>query len=104
FIKVATGFSWIFSPRDSSLKQAVYFLSYFPILILGILGAISTRKRWRELMPVYLLFLSFIAGTAIYWAHTSHRSFLDVYLILFAAGLAGVFASKKPEPILTDSP
>jgi hypothetical protein len=34
---------------------------------------------------IYLLFVAFIAVTALFWAHTSHRSHLDVYLIVFAA-------------------
>jgi len=32
-----------------------------------------------------LLFLTFTAVTAVFWAHTSHRSYLDVYWIVFAA-------------------
>ena len=44
-------------------------------------------RRWREHVLIYFLFLTFTAVTAIFWAHTSHRSYLDVYLIIFAASL-----------------
>jgi hypothetical protein len=35
---------------------------------------------------VYVLFATFILVTAAFWAHTSHRVYLDVYWIVFAAG------------------
>jgi len=33
----------------------------------------------------YAMFLGFIMVTAFFWSHTSHRTFLDCYLILFSA-------------------
>jgi len=44
-----------------------------------------TRGRWREFGYIYLLFASFAMGTAVFWAHTSHRVYLDPYLMIFAA-------------------
>ena len=35
---------------------------------------------------MYVLFATFIVVTAVFWAHTSHRAYLDVYWIVFAAG------------------
>lgn len=83
--KVVAGFSWVFSPRKGPLAQSVYFLSYAPILLLGLLGAFATRRAWRDHVIIYLLFLTFIGVTAVFWAHTAHRSFLDVYLMIFAS-------------------
>jgi 4-amino-4-deoxy-L-arabinose transferase-like glycosyltransferase len=83
--KVAAGFSWRFNPVREPLVQAAYLASYGPISILGVLGMLMTRSHWREHMPIYLLFLAFVAVTAIFWAHTSHRSYLDVYWIVFAS-------------------
>jgi hypothetical protein len=34
-----------------------------------------------------MLFLAFICVTAIFWAHTSHRSYLDVYWIVLASSV-----------------
>jgi hypothetical protein len=46
---------------------------------------------------IHLLFLSFIAVTAVFYAQTSHRSFLDVYWIVFAASvLVAVFPAAAP--------
>jgi hypothetical protein len=55
---------------------------------------VLTRHRWRELGPIYLQFLCFAAVTAVFWAHTSHRVYLDVYLIVFAAYTLQVAWSK----------
>ncbi len=83
--KVLTGFSWRFSPAKDSFFQGIYFGSYFPILTLAAFGIWMDRKRWRDHLPIYLLFLGFAANTAVFHAHTSHRVYLDVYLIMFAA-------------------
>jgi 4-amino-4-deoxy-L-arabinose transferase-like glycosyltransferase len=83
--KVTAGFSWILNPRKGPFVQIIYALSYAPIFILGILGMLLARQGWREHSLVYLLFLTFIVVSAIFWAHTSHRTYLDVYLIVFSA-------------------
>src|SRR6185503_3132052 len=83
--KLVAGFSWVLNPNRELLVQTVYFLSYAPILVLGLLGMVMARDRWREHSLIYLQILTFVAVTAVFWAHTSHRTYLDVYLILFAA-------------------
>jgi len=83
--KILAGFSWTLNPVKDSRAQMIYFLSYVPILILGVVGVSLTWRRWRELSLIYLLVLSFAAVAAVFFAHTSHRSPLDVYLIVFAA-------------------
>ena len=45
------------------------------------------RRQWREDAPIYAHLATFAAITAVLWAQTSHRSYLDVYLIVFAAGM-----------------
>lgn len=84
-LKVMTAFSWEFSPVKQGFFQAAYFLSYAPILILGIIGVLSSRELWRQHLTIYMLFSGFIAVTSVFHAHTSHRTYLDVYLIIFAA-------------------
>src|SRR5437899_6406468 len=57
------------------------------------------RRDWRTHLPIYLLFLSFVAVTAVFWAHSSHRSHLDVYLIVFAsAGIRRIAAWEGIKP------
>lgn len=81
---------WIaFSPRFSPAKgwgfQTVYFLFYFPILILSGVGAWHSRRQWRELGSIGMLVLAFVLCTAVFWAHTSHRMYLEPFLMILAA-------------------
>jgi hypothetical protein len=83
--KIWIAFSPRFSPRQSTAFQTVYFLTYTPLVILAIAGLWATRARWKQLGYIYVLILTFAAGTAVLWAHTSHRMYLEPYLMIFAA-------------------
>jgi hypothetical protein len=99
--KIEAGFSSRLNPYRERLAQAAYFVGYFPVAVLGLLGMAMARKKPGTIL-IALLFLDFIAVTAISWAHTSHRTYLDVYWIVFAASvLAGIrlrprFRAKPP--------
>jgi 4-amino-4-deoxy-L-arabinose transferase-like glycosyltransferase len=86
FRKVEAGFSWRLNPGREPLAQAAYAVSYVPVAALGIVGMFYARRR-REVVLIGMLFLAFICVTAVFWAHTSHRSYLDVYWIVFAASV-----------------
>jgi apolipoprotein N-acyltransferase len=86
FHKLEAGFSWRLNPVREPLAQAAYFVGYVPIAVLGIVGVFLARRR-REAILIGMLFLAFMAVTAVFWAHTSHRSYLDVYWIVFAASV-----------------
>lgn len=86
--KIAAGFSWLPSPRHGLFENLVYACTYGPVMLLGLWGMWRRRACWREDSLVYLLFATFIAITAVFWAHTDHRSYLDVYWIVFGAGAA----------------
>jgi 4-amino-4-deoxy-L-arabinose transferase-like glycosyltransferase len=83
--KEAAGFSWVLNPEREGPVGLAYTLSYLPVFILGLLGMALARTDWREASLIWLQFAGFIAVTAIFWAHTSHRVYLDVYLMIFAA-------------------
>ena len=83
--KVWIGFSPRFSPAKGWLFQTVYFVSYAPMLALACWGAWRSRQRWRDLAYIYAAFLGFALGTAVFWAHTSHRMYLEPYLMILAA-------------------
>ncbi|SRR6266436_850365 len=101
FSKVGAAFSWRQNPAREGFVQTMYFFSYFPTLILAIAGAWISRRRWREHILIYGLFASFIIVTAIFFAHTSHRTFLDVFLIVFAANAVFAFYQLAKTRILT---
>jgi 4-amino-4-deoxy-L-arabinose transferase-like glycosyltransferase len=82
--KLAAGFSWRLNPSREPLAQAAYSTGYIPVAVLGLTGMFMARRR-RETILIGLLFVAFICVTAVFWAHTSHRSYLDVYWIVFAS-------------------
>jgi 4-amino-4-deoxy-L-arabinose transferase-like glycosyltransferase len=92
--KIGAGFCLLPSPRRSFWPNLLYLLSYGPVMILGICGMWVGRRNWREHLIFYALFVSFIGVTAIYFGHTSYRAYLDVYWIVFAAGILEQMGSK----------
>jgi hypothetical protein len=56
-------------------------------MILGLWGMWACRSHWREHSIFYAQFVSFAAVTAVFFGHTSYRAYLDVYWIVFAAGV-----------------
>ena len=53
-------------------------------MILGILGMIISTDDWKKYLPFFTLLASFVASTAVFCSHTSHRTFLDIYMMIFA--------------------
>lgn len=85
-VKVITGFSPALSPGTGSWwRRLFYTASYTPILALAITGAILPRAKWRQRSVAGLLVASFVAVTVTTHAHTSHRSYLDIYLAILAS-------------------
>jgi 4-amino-4-deoxy-L-arabinose transferase-like glycosyltransferase len=87
FRKIGAAFGWLPSPRRGLWRDLVHLLSYGPVMLLGLGGMWAFRQRWREHMIFYVLFATFAGVTAVFYGHTSHRTYLDVYWIVFAAGL-----------------
>ncbi len=53
------------------------------------------RGQWRDDSLIYLLFAQFLLVTAIYFGQTNHRVYLDVYLIVFAAGAIAAISARQ---------
>ena len=85
--KLAAAFGPLPVPRRVLLGDAVHALSFFPILLLALALLWQRRRHWREDALVHAHLVLFAGITAVLWAQTSHRSYLDVYLIVFAAGM-----------------
>jgi hypothetical protein len=85
--KIAATFDWLPTPRRSRLQTVLHFLSFGPVMLLGLWGMWQRRAEWRDDSLIYLLFGQFAVVTAIYFGQTNHRVFLDVYWIVFAAGV-----------------
>ena len=85
--KIVDAFGWLPSPRRSFWPSLAYALSYGPVMIFGLWGMWVSRRHWREHSIFYTQFVTFAAVTAVFFGHTSYRAYLDVYWIVFAAGV-----------------
>jgi 4-amino-4-deoxy-L-arabinose transferase-like glycosyltransferase len=94
--KLGAAFSWRFNPERGDLAELAYLCSYVPLLMLSIASVWVHRRRWREFLPILIAFASFVVVTAIYWAHTSHRSYLDIYLAVFSAAVISRWMPNSP--------
>ena len=106
------GFSWRFarkvwiafrplpSPLHSALSNLVYALVWLPLLLLGLTGLWQSRAQWRRDSLIYAQFAAFVVISGTLWAQTAHRVFLDLYLMIYAAGLVsswlGIRALRPP--------
>ena len=100
--KIVDAFGWLPSPRRSFWPTLGYALSYGPVMIFGLWGMWASRRHWREHSIFYAQFVAFAAVTAVFFGHTSYRAYLDVYWIVFAAGLLAIWLSKSPYRKLLD--
>jgi hypothetical protein len=86
-------------PRHSLKSDLAYMASWLPFALLGLTGMALRRRHWREDAPLWWHFPTFMAMTALFWAQTSHRSYLDpviaVYVGVAVAGLAGRVLKKN---------
>jgi hypothetical protein len=97
--KLGAAFCLLPSPRRGFWPDLVYFLSYTPLMVLGILGMWMGRRNWREHLIFYALFATFAGVTAVFYGHTNSRTYLDLYWIVFAAGLLEQKWANSREPI-----
>ncbi len=76
------------SPARDAVTQLVYQVTFVAVHVLALAAAWWARSaRHRGHALVALLFLSFALTTAVFWAHTSHKSYLDPFLFIYAASV-----------------
>jgi 4-amino-4-deoxy-L-arabinose transferase-like glycosyltransferase len=73
------------SPAHHPLLQWGYAAVFLPIHLLAAWTLVRTRRAATMHSLTWLLLLSFVVTTAAYWAHTSHKSYLDAVLFVYAA-------------------
>jgi 4-amino-4-deoxy-L-arabinose transferase-like glycosyltransferase len=96
--KNLAAFGWLPAPRRGLLIDSAIFFSFGPVMLLGLWGMFRHRAHWREDSLIYLLFATFMLITAVFWAQTSHRVYLDVYWIAFGSATCAEtgLLSRKP--------
>ena len=102
FRKLAAAFGWLPSPRRSFWPSLAHVLSYGPVMILGLWGMWASRTHWLEHSIFYVQFLAFATVTAVFFGHTGYRAYLDVFWIVFAAGLLAAWLRKSQYSRLSD--
>jgi hypothetical protein len=83
--KVWVAVSAQLSPARGLAVQLSYALVFAPVHLFALGGLWRSRGDMRSHALLYSIFISFMVTTAIFWAHTSHKSCLDVFLFVYAA-------------------
>jgi hypothetical protein len=86
--KVWVAVSAELSPARGALVRWGYFAIFAPIHLLAAVALWQHRHAWREHSLTGALLLSFGATTAVFWAHTSHKNYLDLFAFVYAAAAA----------------
>jgi 4-amino-4-deoxy-L-arabinose transferase-like glycosyltransferase len=73
------------SPARSAVFAWGYALVFLPIHVLAVIALWRHRRAWRVHALCGAILVSFAITTAVFWAHTSHKSCLDVLLFVYAA-------------------
>jgi hypothetical protein len=73
------------SPARGAIVQAGYAIVFLPIHVAAIWMLWRMRSRSPDHALTALLLASFAITTAAFWAHTSHKSYLDAVLFVYAA-------------------
>lgn len=85
--KVAFAFSGQLSPARGPWVQVAYAAFVVPLHVLAAIGWWRARRTGKGLEHLLIgsLFAAFIVTTAVFWAHTSHKSTLHIFLGVYAA-------------------
>ena len=97
-IKTSVNFSGILSPQKGRFENFAYFLSYWVWTLLAFVG-ITAVRRTPFAGIFFILCFSQAALSFVFWAHTSHRAFLDPLLAVLA-GIGMEMLCKKNQPSL----
>ncbi len=85
FRKLWAAFGPLPTPRHGLRGSIAYAAGWVLFFALALAGTWQRRHVWRDDLLLHAHMLTFCAITALFWAQTSHRSYLDPYLAVFAA-------------------
>lgn len=83
--KLWAAFGAMPTPRHGVIGDLGYAVGWTPFALAALAGMWLRRRLWRDDLMLHAHLLTFCATTALFWAQTSHRSYLDPYLAVFAA-------------------
>ena len=80
--------------HTNNKTKIISILSYGPILIFGILGMYTLRRRWKELSIFFWYFFSFMLLCSFTISKIRFRLPLDIYLIIFSSSFIYMLMEK----------
>lgn len=83
------------SPARGAVVQLGYAALFLPVHLLALFSVWRSRHAWREHGLTWALLIAFAVTTAIFWAHTSHKNYLDAVLFVYAAAGAYMLAPAR---------
>jgi 4-amino-4-deoxy-L-arabinose transferase-like glycosyltransferase len=97
--KAAVNFLGILSPSQGRAKNWVYAVSYWLLTLLALRGL--PRLRGTPFFTAFLaVVLAQVAVSFVFWAHTSHRTYLDSLLAVAAGvGLVALLPSRPRDRV-----
>ena len=79
---------------STNIANLLRVFSFGLILPISIFGLFLSRKRWKDLVPIYLFLLVHTGVYSISWTMIRYRIPMDVFFIMFAAVTAGFIYEK----------
>ena len=83
--KLWAAFGPLPAPRHGMIGNLGYAVFWVPLFGLALVGMVQRRRRWRDDLLLHAHTATFCVMTALFWAQTSHRSYLDAFLAAFAS-------------------
>ena len=93
--KVGVSLGGWLSPARSWPVQLGYAAVYIPLNVLAVIGLWRARHGGSGHTLVLLVFAAFVVTTAVFWAHTSHRSYLHIFKIIYAASVVELWLGRR---------
>jgi len=89
-----------YTPARGGLTDLAYRVLFLAVHALAAVGLWRSRRHGVEHWLSYGVLAAFLATTAMFWSHTSHKSIIDVLLFVYAAPLvSAVLPSQRIAPI-----
>jgi hypothetical protein len=97
-IKMAVPLVAYLSPARAPLVEVAFAVVYLPVHVLAVISAWRVRAHWDSHLLPYTILGAFLITTGVYWAHTSHATFLDpLWFVYSAAVVTGASSATESE-------
>jgi len=85
--KVLVSFGGWLSPARSWPIQLGYAALFIPLNVLALAGLWRARRAGPGHALVLIVFAAYVVTIAVFWGHTSHRSYVHIFKIVYAVSV-----------------